>query len=353
MEDVIIIGAGLSGLSVAYYLKKQNINSKVLEAQNRLGGRIETIYGVNNTPMEMGATWFGNQHQNLIQFLNEIGITYFKQHDEGIALFETMSFEAPQQYYVPAAEAPVYRVKDGTYSIINALHQFIGAENVLLQQTVIDVVDNTDHIVVICNNGIEYQCKKLVIAIPPQVLINSVRFIPILPTTLTQVMMQVQTWMSGSIKFSIEYKSPFWRKKGFSGSVYSQSGIAPEIYDHTNFEENKFAIKGFLNGSAVKYSYQERQQKVVAQLTKYWGEECHDFISYHDKIWDDKFIKSENEQFLPPHNNNGDALFNNAYMNNKLFFTVTETSKLFGGYMDGAINSAKTTVKAMLTFGIN
>ena len=48
-----------------YYLKNENINLKVLEAKNRLGGRIETIYGNLDTPMEMGATWFGKEHTNL------------------------------------------------------------------------------------------------------------------------------------------------------------------------------------------------------------------------------------------------------------------------------------------------
>ena len=68
MEDVIIIGAGLSGLSTAYQLKKAGINFKILEAQSHLGGRIETIYGKQDTPMEMGATWFGEEHLNLYSF---------------------------------------------------------------------------------------------------------------------------------------------------------------------------------------------------------------------------------------------------------------------------------------------
>jgi monoamine oxidase len=47
---------------------------------NRLGACIQTIYGNNNTPMEMGATWFGKEHKILLTFLSEINIGYFEQH---------------------------------------------------------------------------------------------------------------------------------------------------------------------------------------------------------------------------------------------------------------------------------
>jgi protoporphyrinogen/coproporphyrinogen III oxidase len=41
--DVVIIGAGLTGLTTAYYLKKQGINVILLEKQNRTGGVIHTF----------------------------------------------------------------------------------------------------------------------------------------------------------------------------------------------------------------------------------------------------------------------------------------------------------------------
>jgi monoamine oxidase len=43
-QKVIIIGAGLSGLMLAYVLK-QGIHALVLEANSRIDGRIETITG--------------------------------------------------------------------------------------------------------------------------------------------------------------------------------------------------------------------------------------------------------------------------------------------------------------------
>ncbi|MCJ7758751.1 MAG: FAD-dependent oxidoreductase, partial [Gillisia sp.] len=71
---IIIIGAGLSGLLTAYRLKKEGIPFKILEARNRIGGRINTVYGTDNTPVEMGATWFGSEHKHLRALLEELGI---------------------------------------------------------------------------------------------------------------------------------------------------------------------------------------------------------------------------------------------------------------------------------------
>lgn len=342
MEEIIIIGAGLSGLSTAYHLKKENISFKILEAQNRLGGRIETIYGNQETPMEMGATWFSKEHKHFLQLLKELNVGFFEQQTEGISLFETMSFEPPQQYFVPANTHSAYRIKGGTFSIIEALQNTIGKENIILNTEITQIIDEGDKIKLVDSLGNSFYCKHLIISIPPKLLINSITFLPELPQSVNQIMQKTQTWMSGSAKFSVEYDKPFWKEKGFSGSVYSQSGLASEIYDHSNFEETKFAIKGFLNGSSTHYSFEERKQKVITQLQHYFGIEAQNFISYNDKIWNDKYIMpDEDATFLPPHYNNGHPIFEESYMNNKLFFTGTETSKVFSGYMEGAIIASK------------
>lgn len=342
MVDVIIIGAGLSGLSAAYQLKKAGISFRIIEAQDRLGGRIETIYGHDDTPMEMGATWFGSEHVNLLGLLSELNIGYFEQHTEGIALFETMSFEPPQQYYVPSNSHSAYRVKDGTYSIIEALNRHIGKEQIVLNSKIVEIAVADNKLKITDSLQNHFFCTYVIVALPPQLAIHSIQFSPELPQTLIQVMQKTQTWMSGSIKFSVEYKKAFWKEKGFSGSIYSQSGLATEIYDHSNFEDTKFALKGFLNGSASHYTFEERKQKIIDQLKRYFGHEATEYVSYSDKIWNDIYIQSNNDTFLPPHFNNGHAVFEQSYMNDKLFFTGTETAKTSSGYMDGAIMASKS-----------
>ena len=100
-ERIVIIGAGLSGLTLAYLLSKKNINATVLEASSRLGGRIQTTKGALLTPLELGATWFSDMHPNLLSLIDELGLQKFPQFSKGISLFQTKSFDPPQKFFVP------------------------------------------------------------------------------------------------------------------------------------------------------------------------------------------------------------------------------------------------------------
>ncbi|MCS4433011.1 flavin monoamine oxidase family protein [Aquiflexum gelatinilyticum] len=340
MREIIVIGAGLSGLTVAYNLRKRGIFCKVLEAQDRIGGRIQTVFGKAGTPMEMGATWFGDVHVHLLKLLQELEIGFFKQKEEGIALFETMSFEPPHQYYIPASESSSYRVQGGTSSLISALAKYVREENIILNMHILEISEDNDQLILMDQNGKEYLCHHLVVAMPPRIFAYGIKVHPELPKEASEILQNVQTWMSGSVKFAVEYASPFWREKGFSGNVYSQSGLATEIYDHTDFEESKFALKGFLNGSASHFSLEERKKRVIQQLVQYYGHEAAEFLSYTDKIWDDKYVKSPQDGFLLPHQNNGHPIFNGSFMEGKLFLCGAETAKTYGGYMDGAVKAA-------------
>ncbi len=74
---IIIIGGGFAGLSAAYYLSKKNIDFVVIEAQNRIGGRVfsHTIDKQENLVVELGAEWVGESHWRLRELVDELGLT--------------------------------------------------------------------------------------------------------------------------------------------------------------------------------------------------------------------------------------------------------------------------------------
>ncbi|OZV68165.1 flavin monoamine oxidase family protein [Winogradskyella aurantia] len=347
-ERILIIGGGLSGLTLAYLLSKKNVFATVLEASNRSGGRIQTIKGENETPLELGATWFSDSHPNLLSLLNELQLKKFPQYSKGKCLFQTKSFEPAQEFHIPETETPSYRIAGGTESLIHALTEKLEPKQIKLNTKVISIKETENKLIVQSNNGEEFIADKVVLCIPPQLVGSQIMFTPELPTTISAVLPTVQTWMAGSIKFVLEYSRPFWRKNGYSGMLYSHVGIVSEMYDHTNFEEDKFGFTGFLNASSSTYTKNLRKELVLKQLEELLGKDASTPLSYHEKIWTDEFILNANPIINRPHQNNGHPVFQESYMGGKLLFSGTETNSEFSGYMEGAILAAKIILRKIL-----
>lgn len=71
MFDTIIIGAGIAGLNAARILKQAGLKVCVLEARDRIGGRILTQYPHGeDEPIEMGAEFVHGVPQDLLEFVD-------------------------------------------------------------------------------------------------------------------------------------------------------------------------------------------------------------------------------------------------------------------------------------------
>ncbi|KAK9802009.1 hypothetical protein WJX73_010413 [Symbiochloris irregularis] len=73
-EDVIIIGAGISGLAAARLLHVAGIASlSILEATDHLGGRIKQVHGMAPWPVELGPEFVHGANTSLAGILDAIG----------------------------------------------------------------------------------------------------------------------------------------------------------------------------------------------------------------------------------------------------------------------------------------
>ncbi|RFS19741.1 protoporphyrinogen oxidase [Chitinophaga silvatica] len=74
-QPILIIGAGISGLSIAYHLQQQNIPYLLLEASSRAGG-VMTSYHDQGFEMDAGANTIAASPE-VLQFFDELGLSEY------------------------------------------------------------------------------------------------------------------------------------------------------------------------------------------------------------------------------------------------------------------------------------
>lgn len=72
--SVIVIGAGLAGLTAAYELKKLGRQAIVLEARSRVGGRVWSTRLANGEIIELGGEWIEAHDEALHRLAAELGL---------------------------------------------------------------------------------------------------------------------------------------------------------------------------------------------------------------------------------------------------------------------------------------
>ncbi|MFT5942796.1 MAG: monoamine oxidase, partial [Sediminicola sp.] len=336
-------------LTLAYYLKKHHINVVLIEARERLGGRIYTKQNPNNPPLEMGATWISPQHTLLLELLQELGLKIFEQKMGDTAIYEAFSTSPFQLVSLPKSDTPSYRVQHGTQQIIEKLASKIDQKQMYTSQVVQSIVKEGNAIMATSETH-KFVGSMVISTIPPLLFANTLTVSPSLPNDLKEIAQRTHTWMGDSIKVALSYKEKFWDQKQLSGTIFSNAGPISEMYDHSNVEDSLFALKGFFNGAYFAISKEERLQLVLDQLEKYFGNQVKDFLNYEELVWkNEPYTATEASGYILPHQNNGNAVYQKGYLDNTLFLVGTETSPINGGYMEGAVHSANylyTTLKS-------
>src|ERR1700749_2633663 len=75
--DVIIVGAGLSGLTSAYRLSKKGLKVVILEATDNIGGRTRSFKTKDNELISYGGTWSILEDTCTIELANKIELLPF------------------------------------------------------------------------------------------------------------------------------------------------------------------------------------------------------------------------------------------------------------------------------------
>lgn len=112
---VIIIGAGFAGLAAALQLHKKNIEFVILEARNRIGGRVfsHTIDRAENLVIELGAEWVGNSHTRLRELCDEFSLELQNNQFDTHLIYQGKYYKKNEWDYSEAWKTKFQSLLDG------------------------------------------------------------------------------------------------------------------------------------------------------------------------------------------------------------------------------------------------
>ncbi|MGE3465641.1 MAG: flavin monoamine oxidase family protein [Pyrinomonadaceae bacterium] len=110
----VVIGAGLAGLAAAYKLKNAGWQVTVLEARDRIGGRVFSHKdGKSGLICELGAEWVGESHERIKALCKDFGIPLQKHQFEDFLLRDGRVYRPGEWSFSPQAKSAFDRMIAG------------------------------------------------------------------------------------------------------------------------------------------------------------------------------------------------------------------------------------------------
>ncbi|XP_054708465.1 amine oxidase [flavin-containing]-like [Uloborus diversus] len=104
-SDVVVIGAGLSGLSAAKWLSESNVKVILLEARDRVGGRTLTKRDPKVNYVDIGGAYVGPTQNHLLRMAKEFGVETYKVNE----VEDLLHYKNGRRKRFRATEMPVFR----------------------------------------------------------------------------------------------------------------------------------------------------------------------------------------------------------------------------------------------------
>lgn len=358
-NKVAIIGAGLAGLYAARLLRAAHVDFVLIEARDRLGGRILSV-GNDGLPGEdgfdLGPSWYWPQMQPVMaELVAELDLPFFAQNSEGDVIFERMSRETAQRYRGMAQEPQSMRLGCGSAALVRALEAGIPEGSVMLSARVTAISLTSDGATLTVQGGDgsseKVSVRHVIAALPPRLLEASVNFTPALDAIDTLRWSETPTWMAPHAKFFAIYDRPFWRDNGLSGTAQSMVGPMVEMHDATT-ASGKAALFGFLGvGADQRAAIGEEGLKAACldQFVRVFGPEARQPAATVLKDWAaDPLTATVADRNAGGHVVPGNTPWVTGPWREHLTLAGSETSPTEAGYLAGAVTAARLAVAEAL-----
>lgn len=355
---VAIIGGGLAGLCAGKLLHSAGINFLLLEARERLGGRILSV-DQNGSPSEdgfdLGPSWFWPEMQPATAaVVKDLGLDTFPQHSEGDVIFQRMSRETPWRYRPTQQEPRSMRIAGGAGTLVRSLEKEFPRERILLGARVEHVKLGSTYstLTYSMTDGAEQGivAEQVIAAIPPR-LLAEISFSPSMDAAAIDRWRATPTWMAPHAKFFAVYDRPFWREAGLSGTAQSLAGPLAEIHDATT-ASGKAALFGFpAVGADARLAMGDAALKraCLDQLARLFGPEALEPQATLLKDWAaDPLTATAQDQSGGGHPDASAGPWVTGAWRQRLSLGGSETSPVEPGYMAGAVVAAELAVTEVM-----
>lgn len=363
----VIVGGGLAGVYAAYELERQGISNYVLlEAREVLGGRIQSLSPESQSTaaspvardrFDLGPTWFWPAFQpELDQLVTDLSLDRFAQFETGEMVLERSPNERPIRSYGYSNSPPSMRLVGGMAVLVEALRRRLTGGRFIMDRKVLELRRERRHVDVVSVDAAgdlhALRVEQVLLAVPPRLAQERIRFSPELPVSLARQWRDTGTWMAPHAKYVAVYDAPLWRAQGLSGEARSARGPLGEIHD-ASMPDGSAALFGFFGIPAVVrrgVSEDVLLSHCRAQLARLFGPEAASPRAEFIKDWAQDDLTAASADLATPagHASAPAALASEGDWQGRIVGVASEWSPQFPGYLAGAIEAARIGVQSIL-----
>lgn len=353
VADVVVVGAGLCGLALTRSLVARGLDVTLLEARERIGGRVLTRTDAQTgQALDLGATWYWPDTEPRISaLLGELGLATLAQHDPGDALWLTDPNRQPERRQEEGGvHANARRIQGGAARLADALAADLPAGCLQLGKPVRVLRDRGSHIEVMLETGAPLRARQLVLALPPRLVHGRMLLEPPLPATVWDAMENTATWMATHAKALVAFDQAFWREAGQSGNAFVRhaQAVLGEVFDACG-EENGAALGGFVALNPAQREHFQRGLPLLidSQLAQLYGQAAQGGrLQWQDWALEPWTCSDTDRTGAPglPQNN---PLLRQPLWAGRVFLGGSETAAHGAGHMEGALEAADRLAHAL------
>lgn len=339
--ETLIIGGGLAGLSLASQLARRGEDFLLLEARDRLGGRILTETK-DGGYFDLGPAWFWPGQPRIAELITRLGLSHFEQYSQGDAIYEDERGNIQRVRGYASMEGS-YRLVGGLNALISAMAAELPEDRLRISTPIAEVAKTTRGVSAKTLDCQVVSARRAVLALPPRVA-SQLTYEPALPEESQLALEAIPTWMAGQAKAVAVYDRPFWRDAGLSGDAISRRGPMAEIHDASCDAGECFGLFGFIGvPPRARPDQQSLRDHLHDQLSRVFGDEAAAPKALYVKDWAfDPFTATDFDlQPLYTHPLYSLPLVLQGLWDERLLFGGTEVAQRFGGYLEGALEAAE------------